>query len=147
MAERTDRLHSDADGEPHGRGWTRPSSEQIKAMQTQLKVTLLADQLASLDFRNLAAVLDWLVELTETFIANPALGDFCKERILQAFAHHGFDAGVDDPMNPEDQDEEALSLINRALMNMDLGRLSNSGNFPPSVAAWKETWHVDQQPR
>ncbi|HBR80607.1 MAG: hypothetical protein UW63_C0054G0002 [Candidatus Uhrbacteria bacterium GW2011_GWF2_44_350] len=101
----------------------RKSPEGIKAAEEaesrktalQEKAEQLVTQLDSLDFSNLEAVVDWIVDFQD---ASDHIGvSFDKQKVVDTFRSHGFDVGVNTgkDFNGEDSENFAKWLVGQAL--------------------------------
>lgn len=101
----------------------RKSPEGIKAAEEaegrknalQEKADQLVTQLDSLDFSNLEAVIDWIVNFQD---ASDHIGvSFDRKAVIDTFRSHGFDVGVNtgEDFNGEDAENTAKWLVGQAL--------------------------------
>ena len=93
------------------------AAEEAEARKTALqeKADQLLTQLDSLDFSNLEAVIDWIVDFQD---ASDHIGvSFDREKVVATFRSHGFDIGVNtrEAFNGEDAENFAKNVVGQAL--------------------------------
>jgi hypothetical protein len=123
----------------------RQSPEGVKAAEEdearknalQEKADQLVTQLDSLDFSNLEAVIDWIVDFQD---ASDHIGvSFDREKVVSTFRSHGFDVGVNtgEAFNEEDAENFAKWLVGQAL-----GGINSVGAIHQVVHRFAGDWKM-----
>ncbi|MBD3328802.1 hypothetical protein GF340_05910 [Candidatus Peregrinibacteria bacterium] len=110
---------------------------EMLVITLQEKANSLMKQLDSIDFADLEAVIDWIVDIQEV---SEYIGvSFDQQKVIDTFKSNGFDAGINtgDDFNKEDAENFAKYLVGQVLKGIGTYGVK-SQNIHKFASEWKE---------